>query len=227
ADDLRLATALHEAGERDDEIDLEGVRDLGAAGVVGVWDEDVGPVEPGRDVARPLPPRAPARRVAVVVLQGVVRAAAHRGRAERHLQRAALVVATDDRGLLDVGGPLRIALDVGRDLVTPLDWRLDHGAFRGLLRHRSASSGGILARFCPRTPTWRKGPVARTPHPGAPEAEHRGERAEHERGEGPEGDDRHDDDALGDERADELTADLRRRAAAEEVEAADPDGVGA
>ena len=88
-----------------------------------------------------------ARRVGVVVGQGVAGAAAHRRGPERHLAAPPLgVVAFDDGRLLQVGGPLVVAIEVDEGLPHPLRRGRDRPPLGRLFGHRAAILTRATAR---------------------------------------------------------------------------------
>ena len=82
-------------------------------------------------------------RLGVVVGERVVRAATERRRPELDLERALLLVARPHDDVLDVLGPVRVALDVGGDRPHPLGRSGDGDGLGGGLSHGVILADGI------------------------------------------------------------------------------------
>src|SRR5262249_27222219 len=146
-----LGPALDEAGQRDDEVDLEVVGHGGAVGVAVDRRQLVVAVELAGDVAGDQAPGEDLGRPAVVVAEAVAGAAAHGRGPEGDLQRPALGVPGDDLGGLQVVRPHGVVLEVGEDLPGPLGRRADHHVLRRLVSHvvgPLTCRGWTSARYC-------------------------------------------------------------------------------
>src|SRR6202020_2585962 len=109
------------------------VRHVGGATGAGV--EDVAAVELGGDVALGQLPRQGVGRVGVVVGQRVAGAASKGGGTEGDEKWTPLGVALLDLDFLDVGGPLGVLLEIGRDGEAALRRRCYRDVLCGLIGH--------------------------------------------------------------------------------------------
>src|SRR6202034_4596142 len=100
--------------------------------------------------------------LAIVLGQGVAGASAEGGSPKGHQGRTTFLVSFVDGYFLDVGRPLRVALDVMGDLEAPVGRRRHRDALRRLLGHRvlltavCRSRRGHLNPVGGQPPTWAR-----------------------------------------------------------------------
>src|SRR5262249_48561359 len=125
-------------------------------------------------------------RVRVVVAEGVAGAVAHARRTEAHLHTPALAVTVEDGDLLEVLGPLPVALEVEQDLEARVAAGLDCGALGDGVGHGPSILSDSVHVLVDRLRGLAAGPelaVASAPEAGEAEAEHGGQHGERLTGE--------------------------------------------